>query len=116
MIQSIIEAINQYRKIRVDLLGQNAVIGELKSNPGIKHTYSYGDGFFSLDTIDTYLTERLNNKAYDFILLPMANNHLEGYRNVIEVARLIEPKFILGIYPEGNTRVIEQKKDMQVLM
>ena len=116
MIQSIIEAINQYRKIRVDLLGQDAVIRELKSNPGVKDTYSYGDGFFSPDTIDSYLTERLNTKAYDFVLLPMANNHLEGYRNVIEVARLIEPKFILGVYPEGNTFVIEQQKDIKVLM
>ena len=115
MIQNIIEAMNQYRKIRVDLLGQDAVIEELKCNPGVKHTYSYGDGFFSPDTIDSYLIEQLNNKAYDFVLLPMANNHLEGYRNVIEVARLIEPKFILGVYPEGNTCIIE-KESSQVLI
>ena len=115
MIQNIIEAMNQYRKIRVDLLGQDAVIEELKCNPGVKHTYSYGDGFFSPDTIDSYLIEQLNNKAYDFVLLPMANNHLDGYRNVTEVARLIEPKFILGVYPEGNTCIIE-KESSQVLI
>ena len=46
----------------------------------------------------------------------MANNHLDGYRNVMEVARLIEPKFILGIYPEGNTRVIEQKQNVKILI
>jgi hypothetical protein len=110
MIQSIIEAINKYGKMSIDLLGQDTVAEELKSNPAIKNTFSYGDGFFSPNTIDSYLIEQLNNISYDFILLPMANNHLDGYRNVIEVARLIEPKFILGIYPEGNTRIIEQKK------
>ena len=89
MIQNIIEAMNQYRKIRVDLLGQDAITEELKCNPGVKHAYSYGDGFFSPDTIDSYLIEQLNNKAYDFVLLPMANNHLDGYRNVTEIARLI---------------------------
>ncbi len=115
MIQNIIEAMNQYRKIRVDLLGQDAVIEELKCNPGVEHAYSYGDGFFSPDTIDSYLIEQLNNKAYDFVLLPMANNHLDGYRNVIEIARLIEPKFILGVYPEGNTCIIE-KESSQVLI
>ena len=115
MIQNIIEAMNQYRKIRVDLLGQDAVIEELKCNPGVEHAYSYGDGFFSPDTIDSYLIEQLNNKAYDFVLLPMANNHLDGYRNVTEVARLIEPKFILGVYPEGNTCIIE-KESSQVLI
>ena len=115
MIQNIIEAMNQYRKIRVDLLGQDAVIEELKSNPGVEHAYSYGDGFFSPDTIDSYLIEQLNNKAYDFVLLPMANNHLDGYRNVTEIARLIEPKFILGVYPEGNTCIIE-KESSQVLI
>ena len=115
MIQNIIEAMNQYRKIRVDLLGQDAVIEELECNPGVEHAYSYGDGFFSPDTIDSYLIEQLNNKAYDFVLLPMANNHLDGYRNVTEIARLIEPKFILGVYPEGNTCIIE-KESSQVLI
>ena len=115
MIQNIIEAMNQYRKIRVDLLGQDAVIEELKCNPGVEHAYSYGDGFFSPDTIDSYLIEQLNNKTYDFVLLPMANNHLDGYQNVTEIARLIEPKFILGVYPEGNTCIIE-KESSQVLI
>ena len=115
MIENIIEAMNQYRKTRVDLLGQDTFIEELKCNPGVEHAYSYGDGFFSPDTIDPYLIEQLNNKAYDFVLLPMANNHLVGYRNVIEIARLIEPKFILGVYPEGNTCIIEKERS-QVLI
>jgi hypothetical protein len=40
----------------------------------------------------------------------MANNHLEGYRNVLDVARIIEPKVILGVYPEGNVCVINKIK------
>ena len=111
MIQSIIETINQCRKIRVDLLGQDTVTEELKSNPGVGRVYSYGDGFFSPDTIEPYLIEQLSNRAYDYVLLPMANNHLEGYRNVLDVARLIGPKFILGVYPEGNILTIEEEKE-----
>ena len=106
MIQNIIEAMNRYRKIRVDLLGQDTVTEELKSNPGVEHVYSYGDGFFSPETIEPYLIRQLSNKTYDYILMPMTNNHLEGYRNVLNVAQLIRSKCILGVYPEGNTKVV----------
>ncbi|SVC60301.1 uncharacterized protein METZ01_LOCUS313155, partial [marine metagenome] len=47
------------------------------------------------------------NKTYDYILLPMTNNHLESYRNVLNVAQLIRSKCILGVYPEGNIRTIQ---------
>ena len=117
MIQSIIKVINQCRKTRVDLLAQDTVTEELKSNPGVGRVYSYGNGFFSPDAIESYLMEQLINKAYDYILIPMANNHLEGYRNVLEIARLIEPKFILGIYPEGSILTInEEKEAIEVLI
>ena len=43
----------------------------------------------------------------------MTNNHLEGYRNVLKVAQLIEPKVILGIYPEGD--VITVKKEQEII-
>jgi len=46
----------------------------------------------------------------------VANNHLEGYRNVLDVARLIEAKVILGVYPEGNIFVIEEKKEVAVAL
>ena len=111
MIQIIITATNQYRKSNVDLLGQNAIVEELESNSGIDRIYNYGDGFFSLETIEPHLIEQLRNKAYEYVLLPMANNHLEGYRNVLDVARSIEPKVILGVYPEGNVFVIKEKKE-----
>jgi len=111
MIQIIITATNQYRKSNVDLLGQNAIVEELESNSGIDRIYNYGDGFFSLETIEPHLMEQLRSKAYEYVLLPMANNHLEGYRNVLDVARSIEPKVILGVYPEGNVFVIKEKKE-----
>jgi len=111
MIQIIITATNQYRKSNVDLLGQNAIVEELESNSGIDRIYNYGDGFFSLETIEPHLIEQLRNKAYEYVLLPMANNHLEGYRNVLDVARIIEPKVILGVYPEGSVFVIKEKKE-----
>jgi len=111
MIQIIITAMNQYRKSNVDLLGQNSIVEELESNSGIDRIYNYGDGFFSLETIEPHLMEQLRSKAYEYVLLPMANNHLEGYRNVLDVARIIEPKVILGVYPEGSVFVIKEKKE-----
>jgi len=111
MVQIIITAMNQYRKSNVDLLGQNSIVKELESNSGIDRIYNYGDGFFSLETIESHLMEQLRSKAYEYVLLPMANNHLEGYRNVLDVALSIEPKVILGVYPEGNVFVIKEKKE-----
>ena len=46
MIQIIITAMNQYRKLNVDLLGQKTIVEELESNSGIDRIYNYGDGFF----------------------------------------------------------------------
>lgn len=106
MIQSIVTAMNQYRNTRVDLVGQDIVAAELKTNPGVERVYSYGDGFFSADTIDPGLIEQLRANTYDYVLLPMANNHLAGYSNVLDVARLIQPKHVFGVYPEGNIRTI----------
>ena len=111
MIKNIITVMNQYRKSNVDLLGSNSIVEEFESISGIGRTYNYGDGFFSLETIEPHLMEQLRSKAYEYVLLPMANNHLEGYRNVLDVARIIEPKVILGVYPEGNVSVINKIKE-----
>ena len=43
----------------------------------------------------------------DFILIPMANNHVQGYQNVIEVAHKIHPKSLLGVYPDGTIQSLE---------
>ncbi len=111
LIQNIIVAMNQYRKTRVDILGQDTLIEELHSNPGVVSVYSYGNGFFSAETMEPYLIEKLISKSYDYILVPMANNHLEGYRNVLKVAQLIEPKVILGVYPEGNVLTVRKEQE-----
>ena len=103
---------NQYRKTRVDLVGQDTVTEELKSISGVERVYSYGNGFFSPDTIEPHLIEQLRANTYDFVLLPMANNHIEGYRNVLDVARLISSKYVFGVYPEGNIRIIKQSNEI----
>jgi len=111
LIENIIVAMNQYRKTRVDILGQDTLTEESHSNPGVVNVYSYGNGFFSAETIEPYLIEKLVSKSYDYVLVPMANNHLEGYRNVLKVAQLIEPKVILGIYPEGNVLTLIKEQE-----
>jgi hypothetical protein len=64
--------------------------------------YTYGDGFFSTESVSSHLLQSLKSNTYDYVMLPMANNHLEGYQNVLDVARLIRPKKLVGIFPEGN--------------
>ena len=61
--------------------------------------------------MEPYLIEKLISKSYDYILVPMTNNHLEGYRNVLKVAQLIEPKVILGVYPEGNVLTVRKEQE-----
>ena len=107
MIQSIIKAMSQYRKTHVDLIGQDTVSEELKSISGVERVYSYGNGFFSPDTIKSELIQQLRANTYDFVLIPMTNNHIEGYRNVLDVAHLIGSKQILGVYPEGKIQAIQ---------
>jgi hypothetical protein len=38
----------------------------------------------------------------------MANNNLQGYQNVLEVAELIHPESILGVYPDGAVKILSQ--------
>lgn len=107
MILSIIEIIHQCKNTQVDLLGQEAITPGVIENPGSRHIYSYGPGFFSTENIPSNLVEELRACQYDYILLPVANNHLDGYKNVLDVAHLIQPRNILAVYPEGTTRLIK---------
>ena len=100
MIRLILE--NLDTNTQVDLLGQDVSTEDMKDMAGLSEVYSYGTGFFSAETISTDLIENLQNKHYDFILLPVANNHLQGYQNVLDVAQMILPDEILYIYPEGH--------------
>ena len=99
MIRLILENLN--KKTRVDLLGQNVSAKDLEDLKGLNQIYSYGSGFFSAESIPTDLIENLRNQRYDFILVPVANNHLQGFQNVLEVAKMILPEDILYVYPEG---------------
>ena len=100
MIRLILE--NLDTNTQIDLLGQDVSTEDMKDMDGLNEIYSYGTGFFSAETISTDLIEKLQNKHYDFILLPVANNHLQGYQNVLDVAQMILPDEILYVYPEGH--------------
>ena len=107
MIILILETLSRRRGIKADLLGQDTVLGELRNNPHSNQVYSYGDGFFAADSISTDLFNQLRDGQYDYVFVPMANNHLQGYQNVIEVAHMIHPKNLVGIYPDGKTQNLE---------
>jgi len=69
--------------------------------------YSYGSGFFATESFSSELVQELKERQYDLVLIPVANNHLEGFQNVLEVAHLIEPVNISYIYPEGRIQPVE---------
>jgi anaerobic magnesium-protoporphyrin IX monomethyl ester cyclase len=98
---------NLSKDISVDLLGQNVSEKELQDLKGLNQIYSYGTGFFSAESISADLMEKLRNERYDYVLIPVANNNLQGYQNVQEVAEAILPKDILYVYPEGRLQPIQ---------
>ena len=98
MVRLILENLNN----NVDLLGQDVSAKDLEDLAGLNQIYSYGSGFFSAESISTDLIEKLRNEQYDFILVPVANNHLQGFQNVLEVAQQIDPENIFYVYPEGH--------------
>ena len=98
MVRLILENLNN----NVDLLGQDVSAKDLEGLAGLNQIHSYGSGFFSAESISTDLIEKLRNEQYDFILVPVANNHLQGFQNVIEVAQQIDPENIFYVYPEGH--------------
>ena len=102
MIDLILQSLGSLKNCTVDLLGQYDVIEDFQGNPRVNQLYSYGQGFFSANTFPSRLADQLTSNHYDFILVPMANNHLDGYQNVLEVAELFHPKQLIGVYPEGH--------------
>ena len=100
MIRLILENLNT--KAQVDLLGQDVSTKDMEDMEGLNQVYSYGTGFFSAESISTDLIDQLESEHYDFVLVPVANNHLQGYQNVLEVAQIIAPEEILYVYPEGH--------------
>lgn len=102
MIQFILQALGTYRSSVTDLLCQNNVEEDFRVSPHVRQTYAYGGGFFSREEIAPELIRQLRGNRYDSILIPMANNHLPGYQNVIDTARDIGPQRLLGVYPDGR--------------
>ena len=100
MIRLILENLNT--KAQVDLLGQDVSVKDMEDMDGLNKVYSYGTGFFSAKSVSTDLIEKLESEHYDFVLVPVANNHLQGYQNVLEVAQMIQPEEILYVFPEGR--------------
>ena len=98
---------NLYPRNKADVLGQDIALDDLKNAPGLKDFYSYGNGFFSTETIPSNLIKALKKKQYDLVLVPVSNNHLEGFQNALEVAQTIEPKNISLVYPEGQIEPYE---------
>ena len=104
MIRLILENLDS--KAQVDLLGQDVSAKDMEDMDGLNQIYSYGSGFFSAESISADLIEKLRYEHYDFILVPVANNHLQGYQNVLQVAQLIAPEEILYVYPEGHLQPV----------
>ena len=99
MIRLILE--NLHPKNKADVLGQDISLNDLKDISGLEEFYSYGSGFFAAESFTSELIQELKERQYDLVLIPVANNHLEGFQNVLEVAHLIEPANISYVYPEG---------------
>ncbi|MFQ5716198.1 MAG: B12-binding domain-containing radical SAM protein [Nitrospinales bacterium] len=104
MVRLVLEALNVYQGIKADLLSQGAADAERRENPNLNRVYSAGDGFFSPDTTSPRLVRQLRDNRYGIVLVPMANNHLAGYQNVLDVVRRINPQKVLGVYPDGQVR------------
>ncbi len=104
MIRLILENLNG--RAQVDLLGQDVSAKDMEDMDRLNQVYSYGTGFFSAESISADLIEKLRGEHYNFILVPVANNHLQGYQNVLEVAQMILPEEILYIYPEGHLQPV----------
>ena len=105
MIRLIME--NLHPKNKADVLGQDISLNDLKDLSGLGEFYSYGSGFFATESFSSELIKELKEQHYDLVLIPVANNHLEGFQNVLEVAHLIEPASISYVYPEGVIQPVE---------
>lgn len=106
MVQLILKSLDHLKNSTVDLLGQSDAVKDFQGNPRVDNLYSYGEGFFHADSFPARLAGRLVANKYDFILVPMANNHLDGYRNVLDVAEILQPGQLMGVYPEGHFKAL----------
>ncbi len=93
-------------KARVDLLGQDVSANDMEDMDRLNQIYSYGTGSFSAESISAEI-EKLRGEHYDFILVPVATNHLQGYQNVPEATQTTLPEeFFVCVYPEGRLQPV----------
>jgi radical SAM superfamily enzyme YgiQ (UPF0313 family) len=102
MIHLVLDALGENPNIRADILGQDAAQAELRGHPRLNKYYSYGQGFFQPQEIGKNLLQELRANRYDALLLPMANNHIDGYKNVLETARSIHANALFGVTWDGK--------------
>jgi anaerobic magnesium-protoporphyrin IX monomethyl ester cyclase len=104
MIHLVLDNLFRLRNIKPDILGQANAMSDFHSHPTINKKYAYESGFFSKNNISNDLVSKLKEIKYEAIIIPMANNHLDGYRNVYEVAQSLQPISTFGVYPDGNVK------------
>lgn len=59
---------------------------------------------FSPEQFPPELESRIRQAAYDWVIVPMANHHMEGYANALGVARKLERFHLLGVFADGSSK------------
>ncbi len=102
MISILLDTLKNKAGQPTDLLGQNVILDQFSEHPAVEKTYSYGEGFFSPEQFPADLEKNIQQAAYDWVIVPMANRHLEGYENALEVARRLGAANLLGVFADGS--------------
>ncbi len=101
-----LEALSTFRNVAPDLLAQDEILDHFKKQKGLGQMYSYGSGFFSPECLSEDLKAALCERQYDVLMIPAANNHLAGYKNVFDVAKQLNAKSIVAVFPEGDIKIL----------
>ncbi len=104
MISILLDALKIKTGHPTDLLGQNIIQDQFKKHPAVRVTYSYGEGFFSPEQFPSELENKIRQTAYDWVIVPMANRHVEGYANALGVAQRLGATRLLGVFADGSSR------------
>lgn len=104
MISILLDTLKTKAGQPTDLLGQNTILDQFKENPAVQEIYSYGEGFFSPEHFPLDLESKIKQAAYDWVVVPMANRHMEGYANALGVARRLGGARLMGVFADGSSR------------
>ena len=102
MVSILLGALHNRTGAPTDLLAQDVVQEMFQNHKAVGSFFSYGAGFFSPDRFPRELENALRQNEYDWVVVPMANRHLEGYTNALEVARSLGGKHLMGIFADGT--------------